>query len=243
MIAAEKISKRYGEVVALDDVTFGVASSEVLALVGPSGSGKTTLVRIFAGLERPDQGAISIDSEVVSTPSWMVEPHKRKLSIIFQDLALWPHMSVKGHIAFVLGGDASPAKAGESRVDRIIEDFSLGRHRDRYPHQLSGGEKQRLAIARALAPKPECLLMDEPFSNLDGILKSEMTDLIVGLQSDLGMAIIYVTHNVEEAAEIADKIAVLNHGRLIQIGAKDDVLAHPKNEFLSRLLEMRKKGS
>jgi len=238
MLIIENLTKKYGDVAALKGLTLEVSLSEILAVVGPSGCGKTTLLRLIAGLETPDDGRILIGGTEVSTQIQILAPYKRRLSMIFQDLALWPHMTVKEHIKFVLKKDKV---SGDdlSRIDSILKDVNLNGYNNRYPHELSGGEKQRLAIARALASNPIYLLMDEAFSNLDSILKEELQDLVVRLKNNFQMGIIYVTHNVEESLVLADRIAVMNKGRIEQIDNKDRVVNNPKNEFVSRLLRIR----
>ncbi len=238
MIKVENLGKRYGKVNALQGVTLDVSSSEILAVVGPSGSGKTTLLRLAAGLESPDEGRVVIGGIEVSTPTHMVAPYKRGLSMIFQDLALWPHMTVGENIKFVLKKDKLSGKALESEAYRFQEDVNLNGYKDRYPYELSGGEKQRLAIARALASKPAYLLMDEPFSSLDPILKEDLQGLIFRLKKRMQMGIVYVTHNMEEALVLADRIAVMNRGGLEQIDNKDRILSHPKNDLVRRILRI-----
>jgi ABC-type Fe3+/spermidine/putrescine transport system ATPase subunit len=236
MIRIENLKKTYGKVTALQGVTLELSSNEVLAVIGPSGCGKTTLLRLVAGLESPDAGTIVIGGVEASTPSRIMAPHKRGLSMIFQDLALWPHMTVREHIEFVVKKDEFSRDAAELEIQRFQQDVNLNGHQNRYPHELSGGEQQRLAIARALASRPSYLLMDEPFSNLDVILKDELQVLIRKLRDRHEMGIIYVTHNTEEALILADRIAVMNEGRLVQIDSKEEILSHPKNEFVRRLL-------
>ena len=239
MLKTKNITKSYNKVEAVKEVSFHVAPGEVLAILGPSGSGKTTLLRLIAGFERPDAGIVSIEGVDASSPIKMIEPSKRKLSMIFQDLALWPHMTVRQHIEFVLKKDKLPKNILNSEITTILDHVSLNGHNNRYPHQLSGGEKQRLAIARALASHANYLLMDEPFSSLDSMLKEDLQQLIIELKNNLHMGIIYVTHNIEEALVLADTIVVMNKGRLEQMDSKDKVLANPKNEFVRRLLKIR----
>ena len=239
MLKTKNITKSYDKAEVVNDVSFHLASGEVLAILGPSGSGKTTLLRLIAGFERPDMGAVFIEDVEASSPTKMIEPSKRKLSMIFQDLALWPHMTVRQHIEFVLKKDKLPKNVLNSEITTILNHVSLNGHNSRYPHQLSGGEKQRLAIARALASHAKYLLMDEPFSNLDSILKEELQDLVIELKNSLQMGIIYVTHNIEEALVLADTIAVMNKGKLEQIDSKDKILDNPKNDFVRRLLKIR----
>lgn len=239
MITIENLTKRYGRTDALKGITLELSLNEILAVAGPSGCGKTTLLRLVAGLETPDKGSIQIDGIEVSTPSKLVAPYKRGLSMIFQDLALWPHMTVRKHIEFVLRKNELSSNDIRSRIDRILKDVNLNGYSNRYPHELSGGEKQRLAIARALASKPTYLLMDEPFSNLDAILKEELQELVMKLKDDFQMGILYVTHNVEEAFALADRITIMNKGEIEQIDSKEEILKNPKNEFVCRLLRIR----
>lgn len=239
MLQTKNITKSYDKAEAVNEVSFHLAPGEVLAILGPSGSGKTSLLRLIAGFERPDEGIVSIEGIDVSSPLKMIEPSKRKLSMIFQDLALWPHMTVRQHIEFVLKKDKLPKDVLNSEITTILNHVSLNGHNSRYPHQLSGGEKQRLAIARALASHAKYLLMDEPFSNLDSILKEELQDLVIELKNSLQMGIIYVTHNIEEALVLADTIAVMNKGMFEQIDSKENVLNNPKNEFVRRLLKIK----
>jgi len=180
MIKVENLTKSFGKVNALRRVTFELKRGEVLAILGPSGSGKTTLLRLLAGLERPDKGTVFIDGIEASTDKYVLPPHKRKLSMIFQDLALWPHMNVTQHVMFVFDSKASKERV-KSEVTKILTSIGLSDHSKRYPNELSGGQKQRLAIARAIASGPKYLLMDEPFSNLDPISKDELQDLVVRL--------------------------------------------------------------
>jgi ABC-type Fe3+/spermidine/putrescine transport system ATPase subunit len=239
MITIDNLSKKYGKVEALHGVTLKITLNEILAVVGPSGCGKTTLLRLIAGLEKPDGGRIQIDNREVSSQAKVLEPHKRGLSMIFQDLALWPHMRVREHITFVLKKEKLTRDVLESRIDEILRDVNLNGYDNRYPHELSGGEKQRLAIARALAPHPKYLLMDEPFSNLDSILKEELQEVVIKLKNNHQMGIIYVTHNVDEAFMLADRIAIMNRGMIEQIDDKEAVINNPKNEFVCRLLKIR----
>lgn len=237
MIRLEEIIKRYSTVEALKGVNLISNPGEILALVGPSGCGKTTVLRVIAGFEKPDKGTVFIEDAPVSTPSRMKAPHQRGLSMIFQDLALWPHMTVRQHISFVLDKKMFPGTDNNKQVLSILREVNLPDCSHRYPDQLSGGEKQRLAIARAIAPEPAYLLMDEPFSNLDPMLREDLSQIIVRLKDLKKMGIIYVSHNTGEAILIADRIAVMNQGRIEQIGTVRNVLNHPKTEFVSRFLK------
>jgi ABC-type Fe3+/spermidine/putrescine transport system ATPase subunit len=239
MIRIERLCKRYGRVEALREISIDISPEEVLAVVGPSGCGKTTLLRLVAGFDIPDEGSIAIDGTVCSTPAHHVAPpHTRGLSMIFQDLALWPHMTAFQHVAFIVKRKTSSRAALLSEVQNILADVSLNGHGNRYPHQLSGGERQRLAIARALASRPRYLLMDEPFSNLDPLLKGEMRELLRGIRQQQKMGLLYVTHDVQEIHTVADRIAVMREGRLEQIGPIQEVLDAPANPFVQRFLQI-----
>ncbi len=240
MIVVENLTKGFDQILALKDISLEVCREEVMALVGPSGCGKSTLLRIIAGLERPDAGNVQIDGNLVSSSSTMVSPRKRGLAMIFQDLALWPHMTADAHLRFILKSRHITGEALNEDIQEIIAAVSLNGHANRYPHQLSGGEQQRLAIARALAQKPTYLLMDEPFSNLDPILKEELEPFISALKNKLKMGIIYVTHNVEDLVRIADRIAVMDQGELKQIGRKEAVFSQPKDDFVRKILKIEK---
>lgn len=238
MLRTENLTKRYSRLEAVKDVTLHIFRGEILTVLGPSGCGKTTLLRMIAGLERPDEGRVLIDGIEVSSPNKMVPPFKRKLSMIFQDLALWPHMTVKGNIKFVMEKNLTKDMLREE-IHEILEKVNLIGFNNRYPHQLSGGEKQRLAIARALASRPAYLLMDEPFSNLDSLLKEELQNVVIKLKKDSQIGIIYVTHNIDEALILANRIAIMNKGRIEQMGTKDELLSNPKNEFVKRFLRVK----
>lgn len=239
MIRTENLTKRYSRSEAVKDVTLDSYLGEILTILGPSGCGKTTLLRLIAGLERPDEGRVLINGMEVSSLVKMVAPSKRRLSMIFQDLALWPHMTVKGNIRFVMEKDNLPKDILEGEVRGILKRVDLIGCDHRYPHELSGGEKQRLGIARALASKPTYLLMDEPFSNLDSLLKEELQNVVMRLKEGWQIGILYVTHNIDEALVLADRIAIMNQGTIEQTGSKDVVLSNPKNEFVRRFLRIK----
>lgn len=215
MIRAENLAKRYGRITALRNVTLTLARDEVLIVLGPSGCGKTSLLRLIAGFERPDAGWIEIDDCLVSSRKHLAAPNHRRLGMIFQDLALWPHMSVFNNVAFGLRGKGIPRKMISERIEVALRQVALQDHGGRFPHQLSGGERQRLAIARALAGNPAYLLMDEPFSSLDPVLKKEMTRLLRDLIKQIHMGIVYVTHNLDEALSLGDRIVVMRHGKFL----------------------------
>ncbi len=238
MLIIDNITKRYGNLEILRGISLEISSGEIVALVGPSGCGKTTLLRLIAGFENPDEGSILINGVKVSKPLSVVAPYKRGVSMIFQDLALWPHMRVREHIAFVLKREKLSRDEQRSRIDMILNDVNLSGYNERYPHQLSGGEKQRLAIARGVASMPDYLLMDEPFNSVDSIVKEELQELVIRFKNNLRTGIIYVTHNIEEVLELADRIAIMNKGVIEQTDSKEVVFSKPKSEFVCRLLRI-----
>jgi iron(III) transport system ATP-binding protein len=213
MVALDGITHRFGDHVALDDVSLSVGSGEILALVGPSGSGKSTLLRLVAGLEPPTRGIVRLAGEEVAGPHGFVVAERRRVGMVFQDYALFPHLTVAENIAFGLRG--RPRTDVDDAVRRLLERVQLARHANSYPHTLSGGERQRVALARALAPAPRVLLMDEPFSSLDGELRERVRQDTVALLRELHTTTIVVTHDAAEAAQISDRVAVLRAGRLV----------------------------
>jgi len=237
MIDVKHIRKEFPGGRAVDDVSLALHKSQILGLVGPSGSGKTTLLRLIAGLEKPDHGSISIEGNLTGSSTYNCPPKERRLAMVFQDLALWPHMTAVQHLDFVVSAQNHTKIEKSLKINRMLDAVKLDALDGRFPHELSGGEKQRLAIARALAQDPEYLLMDEPFSNLDAILKREMERLIVRLKTQYNVGIIYVTHDIQDLYHIADRVAVLHNGRLLQIDEKETVFKHPLNSFVRKLLE------
>ena len=213
MIEVRAVVKRFGEVIALDGVSLELERGASLGVLGASGSGKTTLLRIIAGLELPDRGEVLMDGRTTSRPGWGVAPHRRGLGYVFQSPALWPHMTVAGNISFGLHG-LPPAEAG-TRLARIIEDTGLCGLERRYPVQLSGGQARRVALARALAPRPAWLLMDEPLSNLDRTARDEMLALVDHVVTDSGAGLIYVTHDEGEVERLACRVLRLSEGRVV----------------------------
>jgi iron(III) transport system ATP-binding protein len=239
MIQTVNLTKKYASVAAVKDVSLDLLSGEILSILGPSGCGKTTLLRLIAGLERPDEGRILIHGTEVSSLKKMVAPSKRGLSMIFQELALWPHMTVSGNIKFVMEKGNSTKDMLKEEIRGILKKVDLIGYEQRYPHELSGGEKQRLGIARALASRPLFLLMDEPFSNLDPLLKEDLQNVVISLKEDQQIGILYVTHHIDEALAMADRMAIMNQGTIEQSGVKSEVLNNPKNEFVERFLRIR----
>jgi iron(III) transport system ATP-binding protein len=215
-LAMHGIRHAYGGVAVLDDVSLTLAPGEVVCLLGPSGCGKSTLLRIAAGVERQDAGTVEIGGRTVSGPDLDLPPEARGVGLIFQDFALFPHLTVARNVAFGLAGSAA---AKEERVRRLLDRVGLGGHAGRYPHELSGGEQQRVALVRALAPRPPILLMDEPFSALDNRLRDGIRDETLDILKEEGTAVLLVTHEPEEAMRMADRIALMRDGRIVQEGA------------------------
>ena len=223
------LHKAYGDVVAVKDVTIEVKPGEFLALLGPSGSGKTTLLMAVAGFDFPDSGRIEIGGQDVT---WM-PPHKRDLGMVFQRYTLFPHMSVLDNIAFPLRMRKVGRAAREERARAALATVQLEGYGDRTPAQLSGGQQQRIALARAIVYNPKVLLMDEPLSALDKKLREEMQVEIKHLQRELGISVIFVTHDQTEALTMADRIAVLNFGELQQVGAPKELYERPASAFVA----------
>jgi iron(III) transport system ATP-binding protein len=200
----------------LRNINLFVKKGEMRGLLGPSGSGKTSLLRAIAGLDWPCSGEIRLSGQTVSRPGQLVSPHQRKISLIFQSLALWPHMTARKHLEFVIGKHQFQDKTNRNdHIQSLLDMMHLNGYQDRYPAELSGGEQQRLAIARALASNPEYLLMDEPFSSLDNILKSELLEITLSLKQKRQMTILYVTHDIDEALYLADKISIMKRGMIM----------------------------
>lgn len=212
MIRVEQLTKHYGNCMALKSVTFGVPPRESLALLGPSGSGKTTLLRLIAGLEKPDQGQVFIGERPVSSPRQMVAPHKRGIGFVFQEPALWPHLNVARNILF--GLQALTRSEARKRLGQVLEDTNLTGLEDRFPDEISGGEARRVAIARAIAPGPRVLLMDEPLTHLDPDLKHRLIEMIREVTESSRATLIYVTHDRSEAAFISERTLELKGGRI-----------------------------
>jgi len=228
-VTLEKITKKYGEVVAVDDVSIEVNRGEFLTLLGPSGSGKTTTLMMIAGFETPNAGRIFIDGEmVISKPSF-----KRNIGMAFQNYALFPHMTVFNNIAFPLKMRRMKKDDIKKNVDRALELVKLSGYEDRFPKQLSGGQQQRVALARAIVYNPPVLLMDEPLGALDKKLREHMQLEIKHLHESLGITVIYVTHDQSEALNMSDSIALMNSGRIEQIGSPTDLYEKPKNKFVA----------
>lgn len=231
------VRKAFGPLVAIHQLDLEIERGEAIVLLGPSGCGKTTTLRLLAGFERPDAGRIEIDDREVASQVTLVPPHKRNMSVVFQSYALWPHMTVRDNIAFgpKLQRRRDRAWVAE-RVERSLSLVKLDGLDARYPHELSGGQQQRVALARALAVEPEILLLDEPLSNLDTRLREEMRFEVKRLQRDLGVTMVYVTHDPAEALSLADRIVVMNKGEIEQVGSPTNVYLQPRTEFVATSL-------
>jgi len=236
IIQLQNISFSYSDKQILQNFSIGIENNALTCLLGSSGCGKTTILRLIAGLEIPDKGEIYIENKKVSTKGKIIiPPHQRNLGYIFQDLALWPHFTIYDNIAFGLKERKTPEI--KEKVFEILEFFNLSEHYTKYPHQLSGGQKQLSALARSLVLKPKILLMDEPLSNLDVKLKQKMLAHIRNLKEKMSeLSIIYVTHDHKEAFNIADKVVVLNKGKIEAEGSVAEI-KKSENEFVKYFLE------
>src|SRR5690349_1921503 len=231
-VSIENVSFGYGRALVLDDVSLAIEPGEYFCFLGPSGSGKTTLLRLIAGFGTPSQGRILIGGkDVTHLPPW-----ERNLGMVFQSYALWPHMTVAKNVAFGLERRKLPRAEIQRKVQAALERVGLAHLADRRPAQLSGGQQQRVALARTLVIEPAVLLLDEPLSNLDAKLRTEMRVELKRLQRELGITTIYVTHDQEEANAAAGRIAVLDGGKIQQIGSPVDMYDHPANRFVAAFL-------
>ena len=228
-VRLEHLRKQFGQTVALDDINLDIAAGELFFLLGPSGCGKTTLLRIIAGLLHPTSGRILFNDRDVT----QLGTEKRNAVMCFQSYALWPHMSVRENIRFGLRVRKMPADLQRKQIDSVLKLVQMQQYADRRPNELSGGQQQRVALARALAVNPACLLLDEPLSNLDAKLRLEMRSEIRRICKSAGYTTIYVTHDQKEALSVADRIAVLKEGRLVQVGTPADLYHRPANSFVA----------
>jgi iron(III) transport system ATP-binding protein len=228
----DDVSRSYGDTVALDHVSLDVAPGEVLCLLGPSGCGKTTLLRIGAGVERPSAGRVLLDGQEVAGPDRFVPPEKRGIGLMFQDYALFPHLSILDNVAF--GLRALSRKEAKAEALAALSRVGLAHYARDYPHILSGGEQQRVALARAIAPRPGVLLMDEPFSGLDLRLRESMREETLAILHETHATAIVVTHDAEEAMRMGDRVALMRKGRIVQIGHAVDLYRAPKDILAAR---------
>ena len=231
MIRLEGVTKRFGDVVAVDAASFCVERGEVVALLGPSGCGKTTLLRLVAGFERPDAGTVEIDESSVSGPGCWAPPERRRVGMVFQDYALFPHLTVAENVGFGL-----PRRTRPMRVPELLAIVGLERVGGRYPHELSGGQQQRVALARALAPAPELVLLDEPWSNVDPSLRESLRSEVVEIVRPFGVTVVLVTHDREEAFSLADRIALMRDGRVVQEGTSEELYFAPASRWAAEFV-------
>jgi sulfate/thiosulfate transport system ATP-binding protein len=227
-IAVRGVTKRFGDFVALDDVSVAIAGGSLTALLGPSGSGKSTLLRVIAGLEEPDEGKVLILGEHATG----LPPQKRGVGFVFQHYAAFKHLTVRENVAFGLRIRKRPKEEIRGRVDELLELVQLNGLAERYPAQLSGGQRQRMALARALAVEPKVLLLDEPFGALDARVRKELRTWLRRLHEDVHVTTVLVTHDQEEAMDVADRIVLMNEGRIEQTGKPRDLYEHPASEFV-----------
>jgi iron(III) transport system ATP-binding protein len=230
------LSKTYpgASLPAVDDFSFDVGRGEVVALLGPSGCGKTTVLRMIAGLERPDGGTIEIDGRTVSGPRAWVAPDRRGVGMVFQDYALFPHLTVRGNVAYGLNKLSRSER--RERMHGVLALTGLDQFAKRYPHELSGGQQQRVAIARAIAPRPALVLLDEPFSNLDVGMREQVRSEALALLRAAGVSVVLVTHDQDEAFVAAERIAVMDRGRLHQAGTAEELYFKPQTRFVAQFV-------
>ena len=229
LVTFEKVSKRFGDFTAVDGVTLEICEREFFALLGPSGCGKTTLLRLLAGFETPDAGRVLLDGTDLAG----VPPYRRPVNMMFQSYALFPHMTVAGNVAFGLKQDKLPKDEIAARVDEMLALVRLAGFAGRKPDQLSGGQRQRVALARSLAKRPKVLLLDEPLAALDRKLREETRFELKALQQKLQTTFVIVTHDQDEAMTVADRIAVMDHGRVVQTGAPEAIYQRPNSRWVA----------
>ena len=231
-IDVTNVTKKFGDFVALDDVSVTLPTGQLTALLGPSGGGKSTLLRIIAGLDTADSGVVSIEG----TDATKLPPQKRNVGFVFQHYAVFKHMTVAKNVAFGLEIRKRPKKEVEARVEELLKLVHLSQFSHRLPSQLSGGQRQRMALARALAVEPKVLLLDEPFGALDAKVRKELREWLRRLHDEVHVTTVFVTHDQEEALEVADEIVVINEGRVEQIGTPDQLYDEPANDFVMGFL-------
>jgi iron(III) transport system ATP-binding protein len=234
VLALSEVCKRFGDAAAVDAVSLEVDEGECVSLLGPSGCGKSTLLRLIAGLETPDDGTVAVGGQVVAAPGVWVAPERRRVGLVFQDYALFPHLSVAENVAFGLADRTRRDRA--ARVAEVLELVAMSELAERFPHELSGGEQQRVALARALAPQPEVVLLDEPFSNLDRGLRERVRADTVAAIRQAGASAVFVTHDQHEALAVGDRIAVVRAGGLQQVADPQTVFHSPANRFVASFL-------
>jgi ABC-type Fe3+/spermidine/putrescine transport system ATPase subunit len=233
-IAIRGAVKRYGKTRVLAGVDLDIPAGRFLVLLGPSGSGKTTLARCLAGVERLDGGSIHLSGRLVSDSHHHLPPERRNLAMVFQDYALWPHLTALGNVTYALRRRRLPGDVARHRAQNALEEVGLALLADRYPHELSGGQQQRVALARAVVARPGLLLFDEPLSNLDADLRERLRVQIATIARDSEATVVYITHDQAEAFALADDIAVLDQGEMVQIGPPEQIYRQPATLFVAR---------
>jgi iron(III) transport system ATP-binding protein len=231
IIELKNVTKSYDGAKAVKDLSFRVEEGEIFAILGPSGCGKTTTLRLIAGFEKPDKGEVRINGAPVAGGGFFIPPERRKAGMVFQDYALFPHLSVKENIAFGLSRFGKAQR--EKIIETMLEFVGLRGFEERYPHQLSGGQQQRVALARALAPCPVVVLLDEPLSNLDADMRAQMRGEVLGILRKAQTTAVLVTHDQEEAFAMADRVAVMNLGQIEQIGSSEEIYHFPSTRFVA----------
>lgn len=235
LLTVTHLSKAFDESgPVVDDVSFQVREDEIFALLGPSGCGKTTTLRLISGFEQADRGSVTIEDKVLESPDRHVAPQDRGIGFVFQDYALFPHLSAIENVAF--GLTDIPKHKRKVYAEEVLCRTGMGDYQDRNPSELSGGQQQRVALARAIAPKPKFVLLDEPFSNLDAMLRETTRKEVRDILKKAGMSALLVTHDQEEALSFADRIAVMNEGRIEQVGTPEEVYYHPQTKFVAQFL-------
>ncbi len=235
-VTFDGLTQRFGKITAVDHVSLHIQSGELLSLLGPSGCGKTTTLRLLAGLLHPSEGEIRVGEERISWPGGGLPPERRRMAMIFQSYAVWPHMTVLQNVAYGLRLRHLPKEEIGRRAKQMLAVVRLGGFEDRYPTQLSGGQQQRVSLARALVVEPKILLLDEPLSNLDANLREEMRFEIRRLHDEFGITTVYVTHDQAEAMVTADRVAVMHLGHVLQVGTPEEIYERPTSEFVARFI-------
>ena len=236
IVSIRGLTKKFTDAAAVDDLHLEIGDGEFVSLLGPSGCGKTTTLRLIAGFLQPDGGEIYVGGGVISSRSHLVPPERRNMSMIFQSYAVWPHMTVAQNVAYGLKLKKLNKQQIDAKVTKLLGVVHLSELKDRYSSELSGGQQQRVALARALVVEPQILLMDEPLSNLDANLREEMRFEIRRLHEEFGITTIYVTHDQAEAMATSDRIAVLDRGRMMQVGRPAEIFDRPKTRFVAEFV-------
>ncbi|KQU63301.1 peptide ABC transporter substrate-binding protein [Bacillus sp. Leaf406] len=231
-ITFNDVTKKYGDTTVIDGLSLDIKEGELFTLLGPSGCGKTTLLRMIAGFHSVDGGEISFNEQVINE----IPVNKRDIGMVFQSYAIFPHMTVKDNVKYGLNARKLPKDEKSRRLEEILETVQITQYQDRLPARLSGGQQQRVALARAIVIHPKVLLMDEPLSNLDAKLRIDMRRAINEIQKKIGITTVYVTHDQEEALAISDRIAVMNHGEIQQVGSSTDIYLRPANQFVATFI-------